>query len=329
MLVVLLLGDLADAGPGALLDVEQQAGPAEALVLVELVVRARAEREGAEQQVERLPDGVGVAVGPEVADPLALAAPHHHRPGPLVVHGDGQERVALVVAQPHVEARLVALDERVLQHQRLDVVADLDPLDGLGRRHHRRRPRRQRGRLHEVVREPRPQGLGLAHVDDAPVPILELVGPRGVGDRAGGRALHHRSEDTETRSQGTRRGGRRGSEAARGARSAFGRRLDLAGVRSAQRPAPRAGDPVGVRTARPAVECAAGSRYLLTVAAVDDRSLELDPTKTSWDSTRRATAVTSTPTRRRTSPSWPSRSLRSFGPWAATRSPAVRPPGRP
>ena len=86
VLVVLLLGDLADARARALLDVEQEAGPAEALVLVELVVRAGAQREGAQQQVEGLPDGVGVAVGPEVLDALALAAPHHHRAGPLVVH---------------------------------------------------------------------------------------------------------------------------------------------------------------------------------------------------------------------------------------------------
>ena len=68
-------------GPGALLDVEQEARPAEALVAVELVVRAGADRERAQQQVERLADGVGVRVGPEVAHALALAAPHHHRPG--------------------------------------------------------------------------------------------------------------------------------------------------------------------------------------------------------------------------------------------------------
>src|SRR5207248_7018610 len=36
--------------------------------------------------------------------------------------------------------------------------------------------------------QPRPQRLGLAHVDDAPVPVLELVGPGSVGDGAGGRA---------------------------------------------------------------------------------------------------------------------------------------------
>ena len=143
VLVVLLLGDLAHARAGALLDVEEQARSTEPLVLVELVVRAGAQREGAQEQVEGLADGVGVAVGPEVPNPLALAAAHDHRSRPLRVHGDGEERIALVVAQPHVEAGLVALDERVLQHQRLDVVAHLDPLDRLGRLHHRGRPRWQ------------------------------------------------------------------------------------------------------------------------------------------------------------------------------------------
>ena len=56
------LVDLADTRPGALLDVEQQARPAEALVLLELRRAARADRERAQQLVERLADGVGVGV---------------------------------------------------------------------------------------------------------------------------------------------------------------------------------------------------------------------------------------------------------------------------
>ena len=135
-LVVALLVDLADARARALLDVEQQARPAELLVALELVVGAGAHRERAQQQVEGLADRVGVGVGPEVADALAPRAPHHPRPGPLVVDRDGEERVALVVDQPDVEPRPVLLDEGVLEHERLDVVADLDPLDGLGGRHH-------------------------------------------------------------------------------------------------------------------------------------------------------------------------------------------------
>ena len=128
------LVDLADARAGALLDVEQQARPAEPLVLVELRRAARADREAPQQQVERVADRVGVGVRAEVAGALALAAPHHQRPRPLVVDGHGEERVALVVAEPDVEPRIVLLDEAELEHERLDLVADRRPLDRLGRR---------------------------------------------------------------------------------------------------------------------------------------------------------------------------------------------------
>ena len=67
-LAILLGPDLADAGAGALLDVEQQARLAQLLVPTELVVAARSDREGPQQQVERLPDGIGVTVGPEALD---------------------------------------------------------------------------------------------------------------------------------------------------------------------------------------------------------------------------------------------------------------------
>ena len=82
----------------------------------------------------------GVAVGAEVADALALASPHHGRPRPLVVEGDGQPRVALVVLQPDVVAGQVGLDERVLEDEGLDLAVDHHPLDVVGLGHHLRRP---------------------------------------------------------------------------------------------------------------------------------------------------------------------------------------------
>ncbi len=142
-LLVGLAVDLADAGSRALLDVEEQAGPALALVVLELVVRAGPEGEGPQEQVQGLPDGVGVAERPVVAHALALRPAHHHRPRPLVAHGDGQERVALVVHQADVETGPVLLDEVELEHQRFDVVGDLDPLHRLGGGDHLRRARRQ------------------------------------------------------------------------------------------------------------------------------------------------------------------------------------------
>jgi hypothetical protein len=112
--------------------VEQQARTAQPLVLVELRGAARADREAAQQQVERVADRVGVRVRTEVPGALALASPHHQRPRPLLVDRHREERVRLVVAQPDVEPWVVLLDQRVLEHQRLDLVANDRPLDGFG-----------------------------------------------------------------------------------------------------------------------------------------------------------------------------------------------------
>ena len=81
---------------------------------------------------------------------------------------DREERIALVVDQADVEPRAVLLDQAVLEHEGFDVVADLDPLDGLRRGHHLRRPGRQVAGL-EVVGEALTQRLRLADIDDPTV----------------------------------------------------------------------------------------------------------------------------------------------------------------
>ena len=210
-------------GADALLDVRVEAGPTEALVAVELALGARADREGAQQQVERLPDRVGVGVGTEVADALALGAPHHHRPWPLLVEGDRQVRVGLVVLQPDVEAGPVLLDEVELEEQRLDLVADRDPLDRVGGVHHLRGALRQAGR--EVRHHPAAQALRLAHVEHAAVGVLELVRPRRVGDRGGDRPLH-----SPIVAPGARPGELAGSGSAEGRRARVDGMLDRAGL---------------------------------------------------------------------------------------------------
>ena len=154
---------------------------------LELGVRAGPDREAAQQQVEGLAQRPDVAVGTEVADPLALAAPEDDRARPLLVHGDGQPRVALVVLQPDVEAGLVGLDEGVLEDERVDLGGDHHPLDPVGQGHHLGGPGGQQRRVGPVVGQPVPQRLGLADVEDPALGVEELVGPRRVGDRAGGR----------------------------------------------------------------------------------------------------------------------------------------------
>jgi hypothetical protein len=110
----------------------------------------------------------------------------------MVCRGEDEERVALVVPEPHIEARLVLLYQAVLEHERLHVVADLDPLDAFGGRNHLRCPRRQDCGGLEVVGEALAKRLGLADVYDPPVPVAELVAPGCVGYGAGRRTFEHR-----------------------------------------------------------------------------------------------------------------------------------------
>ena len=137
--------DAADAGGGALADVAEQARPADLAGALEDPAGAGARREDAQQQVEGLADRPGVGVGTEVADALPLGAAHHLQPRVLLVEGDGQAGVALVVAVADVEARVELLDPGVFQLQGLDLGGDHRPLDRGGRRDHRLGPRMQVG----------------------------------------------------------------------------------------------------------------------------------------------------------------------------------------
>ena len=183
--------DLSHAGSGAFLDMEEQAGLAQLGVTRELAVAAAAHRESAQQQIERLADGVGVGVGPEVAHAFLFGPPHDQRPGPFVAHGDGQVGVGLVVDQADVESGPVLLDQGELQHQRLDLVADLDPFHRRRRAHHGRGARVQGCGVLEVVGQALAQRAGLTDVDHPAGRVLELIGAGGFGDRAGRGALQH------------------------------------------------------------------------------------------------------------------------------------------
>ncbi len=189
--LIVRVADLSHARTRALLDVEQQARSPLLLVPRQLGVRTRADGECSQEEVEGLADGVGVAEGPEVANLLATTAPHDHGAWPLVADGDGEERVALVVDQTHVETRPVGLDEAVLQHQRLDLVGDLDPLETVGGRHHLGGTRVQRRGVGEVVGDAGTEALGLSDVDHPTLGVLELIAAGRVGNRSTGRSRHH------------------------------------------------------------------------------------------------------------------------------------------
>ena len=134
--VVGIFVNLTDARARAFLDVVQQTRLAQFLVPPELVVRTGANRKRPQQQVERLANGVRLTVWPEVAVALLASTSDDHRPGPLVHHRQTQERIRLVVGETNVETRLVALDQRELEHQRFDFVGHLDPLNRLGGLNH-------------------------------------------------------------------------------------------------------------------------------------------------------------------------------------------------
>ena len=138
--VVFGLGDAADARRRAALDLVLQAGPR---ARREDAVGTRAQREGALQGVERAIDGGRRGEGAEilVAGLAHAAVLGELRPFGVAADDDVGER--LVVAQQHVEARPEALDQVVLEQQRLGLAAGDREFHGLRRRHHADQARRQ------------------------------------------------------------------------------------------------------------------------------------------------------------------------------------------
>ena len=110
-LLVVLGDDRIDAGARAFLDVIEETRSSLGLLTAEERVRAGADREGAQQLIEGLADGVGVGVGPEVLIAFALGTAHDPGTGPFVAPGDGQVGIGLVVDQLDVETGTMPLDE--------------------------------------------------------------------------------------------------------------------------------------------------------------------------------------------------------------------------
>jgi hypothetical protein len=116
-----------------------------------------------------------VRVRAEVADPAAARAAHHHDPGILLVHGDGEVGIALVVPVPDIEPGIELLDPGVFELKRLDLGADDRPLHPGGRGEHRLGARVQAEEVREVGVEPGPQVLGFPHVDDSAALVAKSV----------------------------------------------------------------------------------------------------------------------------------------------------------
>jgi hypothetical protein len=134
-LAVVRLRDRRDTGGLAPLDVVVEAR--DPRVPTRLRSLAGTELEHPVENVERLPHLLRVRVGPEVDGAAAVPLPREHHAWERVGDGHGDVRERLVVAQPHVEGRTVALDEVLLEMERLglalcdDHVDPVDPLDEL------------------------------------------------------------------------------------------------------------------------------------------------------------------------------------------------------
>src|SRR4029453_3427832 len=175
--------DVADARPRALVDVVQDAGPAQAPVAVEHPLGAGPRGEGPQQQVEGLPELVGVGVRPEVPGALAPGPALDPGPGNLVGQRHGQPRVRLVVAVADVVAGPVLLDQVVLELQGLDLALHQHPLERRRPLDHGRGPRVQVAHRLEVAGGPLAQRDRLADIDHPPVPVAEQVHAGMVGNR--------------------------------------------------------------------------------------------------------------------------------------------------
>ena len=124
------------------------------------------------QLAQYAPVGVGAVVLP-----LDVVAPCVEQAWVIFV-GDAQIRVALVVLEHRVVARLVALDETVLQQQRVNLGGHHRDPDVVDRPHQHL----NLGALVVIVREvaahPALQVAGLAHIDDLAVGVEVLVDSR-------------------------------------------------------------------------------------------------------------------------------------------------------
>ena len=153
------------------------AGPAAPAVVAEHRIGTGAQREDAAQVRDRLAQRLARRVGTEVRRAVVLEAAHRRRARPRFARVEAQAEVLLVVAEAHVEGRLVALDQLVLEqqgvlhrrrHDHVEIRRALDHLRDL----HAPVAARPEVRAHATL-----QVLRLADVDHPPARIAEQIDP--------------------------------------------------------------------------------------------------------------------------------------------------------
>ena len=183
---MLLGGHAADARGAALVDVAEEARAANTLRSPEDPVAAGSDREHLEEFVDRAAYGPCMGVWTEVPSPLALRLPDDRDARELLAHRHGEIRVGLVIAEFHIETRVVLLDPGVLQGERLDLVANHHPVDIDCGRHHGSGAGVHADRILEIARQPRPEVSSLADVDHLTASITKPIdaGIRRYGTRS-------------------------------------------------------------------------------------------------------------------------------------------------
>ncbi len=181
-LAVLLLRDVADARGLAALDVVVEAR--DARVAARLRPLARPVLEDAVEHVEGSTHLLRVRVRPEVDDTAAVPLPREHHPRVLVLDRDRDVGERLVVPQADVERRPVALDEVLLDVERLDLGARDDHLDVLDQADEPAHLRAPVAASLEVRAHTRAQRLRLSDVQHAAVLVAEQVDARLRWQRA-------------------------------------------------------------------------------------------------------------------------------------------------
>jgi hypothetical protein len=205
--------DVVHARPGAAIDLVLQA---RSRAVAEHEVRARAQLEVPIDDAQRLPSRSRRVIRAEVPRAVVTHVAHELEPGPRRLGIELEHEIVGVVAQLHVEARAVLLDEVVLEQQRFLHVAHDDRLDVADELREQRHEHARVGAV-EVLAHAVLQDRGLADVDHLAMAIahdvhaglagqsLEHVGELVVVVDARRPALGHRALARAA----TRRGARR------------------------------------------------------------------------------------------------------------------------
>jgi len=178
--VALGRADLGHAGRDAALDLVLQAGPRPPAVQ-HLAAGAHAEHLVHDRR--RTPAQAGRNVRAPVGVPVVADAAHDVQPRVLLGQRQLQVRMVLVVAEEHVEARPVALDEVVLEGEGLHLAVRHHEVEVADLLDHRSLARIDGTPGLEIRSDAIAQAARLADVHDLPVAVLEQIdpGPRRYG----------------------------------------------------------------------------------------------------------------------------------------------------